>query len=176
MFYKNVILFLSNRTEVYSCDLHCKDYHNSPHINASSITNLIAVPGLLFVHTIHGLSLLDPCTLNPVEIKDLVSESSVSDQDQDPVAERKFSYQFEVEEPVFNLLRVWDDDCVASKKEIPKSSDEPSKSPSAGKPCTNTGNSGADSAKLDSSQGNFGNCLVGFSVNNRLVVMSTGSG
>ena len=83
-------------------------------------------------------------------------------------SERTFSYQFEVEESLFSLLRVWDDECVASTKEDPKTSDQPLMPPSAGKPCTDAG--------TDSSEGNFGNCLVGFSVNNRLVVMSTGSG
>lgn len=180
------MLFLSNWTQVYSCDLQGKDHLTSLPINAPFITKLVAVPGLLFVHTVRGLSLLHPYTLTPVEIVGLNSESSKEETEQElssaSSSEKPIIQQFEVEEALFGVLKIWDDEFVASKEEDLKASspsthqDKCSLSPSQEKLCLHPENTQDEVSPKPDFVGHFGRCVVGLFVNNRLVVLSTGNG
>ena len=99
----------STDVEVCSYDLEGKNQLDSQPLEANDVHQFTAIPGLLFLHTNKGITLLHPGTLEPVMIHAEDSTSRAATEDSIP-------YQFKVEDAHFSVVKVWDvEGCESGK-------------------------------------------------------------
>ena len=184
--------------EILSYNTELKEQLTSVISNATELAGATPVPGLLFVHTSTGLSLLHPGSLEPVRIKHLEAELE-QPRDQDD----QNQIQFKGSELFFRIIKVYDiEGCL-------QNSDSPDIEAGIS---TTTSGSGMESGQMDASteasdhgipqenasrasedeeQANtetdgreitlemkkhlgscdFGSCKVAFIINNRLIIL-----
>ena len=185
-----------SKAEIHSYNTELKDQLTVVISKARELTEVVPVPGLLFVHTPAGLSLLHPGSLEPVVIKHLEIES-----EQSRVEDKHDQIQFEESELFFKVIKVYDiEGCV----QHPGSSDteasigaNPATSSSGREDQPSDGPGNQERPQLDSSKASeeeqadaetddqeitiekkrslglcdFGSCKVAFFINNRLIVL-----
>lgn len=159
---------------MYSCDPHDTEHNTSLPISTSSVNSLSAVPGLLFLHTTHGLSLLHPSTLTAVDIVGLQIDQGQSSTDS---LEDNLSYQFGVREDLlFSVLKVWDVGHADAHEDSSKTTSSLSQSDIPNSSLPDNAEITPDLLRNVEAVGNIESCHVAFSVDNRLVVLSVGGG
>ena len=77
-----------------------EDKIKSKPLEANFVHQFTAIPGLLFLNTDKGVALLDPETLEPVDIK-------AEDPTSMAIAGDTVQYQFKVDDVHFSVLKVW---------------------------------------------------------------------
>ena len=184
------------KAEIYSYNTESQDRLTSVVPNATQLTEVVPVPGLLFVHTPTGLSLLHPGSLEPVGIKHLVTESEQS-RDKD----NQEQVQFPESELFFKVVKVYDiEGCVQNptssvieasvgadtaasrsgtedqQRSGPGDQGSPqvdaSRAPEEEQADTETNNQEITAEKKKClGSCDFGSCKVAFIINNRLIVL-----
>ena len=98
----SVQVFRYNLTGRYKCKSHP--------LKANGIKEFTSIPGLLLLHTNKGVALLHPGTLELVKVE---LKRSTHEAAGDGGGGEDVQYQFNVEEALFSIVKVWDvESCV----------------------------------------------------------------
>lgn len=151
----------------------------SPPFKVQGTTTVVPVPGIVFVHTTAGLSLLHPGSLEPLEITDLQDrgagqQRSTEEEDQNPQIQLKGAEMF------FNLVRVYDIEGCLEVMETEVAAEcvdrtSESESPWEGQSEALGGEEGEEVRRRRRRKYlegcDYGSCRVAFTVNNRLIIL-----
>ena len=94
----------STEVEIFSYDLTGRNKQKSRPLNANSIREFTSIPGLVLLHTDKGVALLHPGTLELIKME-LKGHTHGA---QGAGGREEVQYQFNVEEALFSVVKVWD--------------------------------------------------------------------